>query len=161
MSVKTKIQWADSTLNFWSGCTKVSAGCANCYAEAASFDVLNGRMIHHDVNDRWTKSEKLNWLIVGGESGPNARPCNVEWIRSLVKQGKAAGVATFVKQLGSNPITQSNQETDGWPPLTQFHCEYMGLDGDAPVNVRLCDKKGGDILEWPKDLRVQEWPEGF
>jgi protein gp37 len=33
MSEKTKIQWCDSTLNFWSGCTKVSEGCRNCYAE--------------------------------------------------------------------------------------------------------------------------------
>lgn len=29
----TKIEWADHTINFWWGCTKVSAGCANCYAE--------------------------------------------------------------------------------------------------------------------------------
>jgi protein gp37 len=41
---------------------------------------------------------KLDWVIVGGESGPGARPCNVEWIRSIVEQCKAAGVACFVKQ---------------------------------------------------------------
>ncbi len=34
MSEKTNIAWTDSTINFWSGCTKVSAGCTNCYAEA-------------------------------------------------------------------------------------------------------------------------------
>lgn len=50
----------------------------------------------------WTKEGELHWLIVGGESGPKARPCNVEWIRSLVGQGKAAGVPLFVKQ-GSGP----------------------------------------------------------
>ena len=33
MSEQTKIAWCDSTVNFWSGCTKVSAGCAHCYAE--------------------------------------------------------------------------------------------------------------------------------
>lgn len=32
----TKIEWADHTANFWSGCTKVSPGCANCYAAALS-----------------------------------------------------------------------------------------------------------------------------
>lgn len=36
MSEKTNIAWCDSTLNFWSGCTKVSPGCANCYAETLS-----------------------------------------------------------------------------------------------------------------------------
>lgn len=33
MTEKTKIEWADSTLNYWEGCTKVGPGCDNCYAE--------------------------------------------------------------------------------------------------------------------------------
>lgn len=33
MAERTKIQWADSTWDPWRGCTKVSPGCANCYAE--------------------------------------------------------------------------------------------------------------------------------
>ena len=78
----------------------------------------------------------LDWLIIGGESGTDARPCNVDWIRSLVQQGKAAGVATFVKQLGADPT--------------------YGNDTPIPENLR--DKKGGDPTEWPADLRVQEWP---
>ena len=45
---------------------------------------------------------ELDWLIIGGESGPKARPCNVEWIRSLVRQGQAAGVPVFVKQIHGN-----------------------------------------------------------
>jgi protein gp37 len=45
----------------------------------------------------------LQWLIVGGESGRGARPCNVQWIRDIIEQCKAAGVAVFVKQLGSEP----------------------------------------------------------
>src|SRR5690606_35398519 len=46
-------------------------------------------------------SERLDWVIVGGESGPGARPCDVEWIRSIVRQCREAGTACFVKQLGS------------------------------------------------------------
>lgn len=34
MAETTKIEWADATLNPWWGCTKVSPGCANCYADA-------------------------------------------------------------------------------------------------------------------------------
>ena len=79
----------------------------------------------------------LRWLIIGGESGPNARPCNVDWIRSLVQQGKAAGVATFVKQLGAFPFDDS-----------KFQIQ----------TPELRDKKGGDPAEWAADLRVQEWP---
>ena len=34
MGKNTKISWAHHTQNFWLGCTKISAGCASCYAEA-------------------------------------------------------------------------------------------------------------------------------
>lgn len=36
MSETTKIEWADATVNFWWGCTKVSPGCAHCYADTLS-----------------------------------------------------------------------------------------------------------------------------
>lgn len=45
--------------------------------------------------------EVIDWVIVGGESGSNARPCKVEWVRSLVEQC-ADIIPVFVKQLGSN-----------------------------------------------------------
>jgi protein gp37 len=77
----------------------------------------------------------IDWAILGGESGPKARACDVAWIRSLVRQCRGAGVATFVKQLGRCP-TLSGGETPG-----------------------LRDRKGGDPDEWPEDLRVREFPE--
>ena len=43
----------------------------------------------------------LQWVIVGGESGPGARPMNPDWARSIVVQCKEAGVPVFVKQMGS------------------------------------------------------------
>jgi len=36
MAENSKIQWTDMTFNPWRGCTKISAGCANCYAETMS-----------------------------------------------------------------------------------------------------------------------------
>lgn len=77
------------------------------------------------------------WVITGGESGPRARPCGVNWIRSIVAQCQAAGVPVFVKQLGSNAI-QSSQGR----------------------KIKLRDRKGGDPAEWDEDLRVREWPTG-
>lgn len=44
----------------------------------------------------------IDWVIVGGESGPGARPCDLAWIRGIVGQCKAAGAPVFVKQ-GSGP----------------------------------------------------------
>jgi protein gp37 len=46
MSDKTKIKWADSTWNPWSGCTKVSDGCKNCYAEARDARQLQEKKSH-------------------------------------------------------------------------------------------------------------------
>lgn len=39
------------------------------------------------------------WIVVGCESGPNRRPCKIEWVESIVEQCRAAGVPVFVKQL--------------------------------------------------------------
>ncbi len=45
-----------------------------------------------------THSRLISWVIVGGESGPGARPCDVGWIRDIVGQCRAAGVAFWAKQ---------------------------------------------------------------
>lgn len=40
-----------------------------------------------------------DWVVVGCESGPNRRPCKLEWVESIVDQCRAANVPVFVKQL--------------------------------------------------------------
>jgi protein gp37 len=44
--------------------------------------------------------EGIHWVIVGGESGPGARPMSLDWARDIRKQCDAAGAAFFLKQLG-------------------------------------------------------------
>lgn len=57
----------------------------------------------------------ISWVICGGESGPHARSCQVEWIRSLVSQCKAASVPVFVKQdSGRLPGRQGRIPDDIW-----------------------------------------------
>ncbi len=46
--------------------------------------------------------EYIDWVIIGCESGSKRRPCKIEWVKDLVNQCKAAGVAVFVKQLDIN-----------------------------------------------------------
>lgn len=79
----------------------------------------------------------IHWAIFGGESGAGARPCNVEWIRDGIRQCRAAGVKAFTKQMGSNAF---GPESDKWI-------------------TRMKDTKGGDLAEFPEDLRVREWPQ--
>ncbi len=117
--------------------------------------------------DGMVAAPHLDWVIVGGESGPKARPCDVAWIRSAVQQCKAARVPVFVKQLGAHVITRNDDGWEGdtprsWPMDTRFDEHIHGYREDyqgAPVRVRLRCRKGGDISEWPEDLRVRQWPE--
>ncbi len=44
--------------------------------------------------------EGIHWVIVGGESGPNARPMKLEWVEMILEQCRKAGVAFFFKQWG-------------------------------------------------------------
>lgn len=85
---------------------------------------------------------KIDWVIVGGESGAKARPCHVEWIGGVVEQCQAAGVPCFVKQLGSNSIGGSAPKGG------------VGTHFKMPLK----HPKGGDPAEWPEDLRVREFP---
>lgn len=58
---------------------------------------------------------RLDWTICGGESGPKARPCQVEWIKSLAAQCKASGVSCFIKQdSGRYPGLQGRIPDDLW-----------------------------------------------
>jgi protein gp37 len=92
----------------------------------------------------------LDWVIVGGESGPKARPFHVEWARSIVQQCKAADVACFVKQLGANTHeTKGNAQL--WPDGIPWDPSGHDLH---PLLLRA----GADPSEWPDDLRVRQLP---
>lgn len=82
----------------------------------------------------------IDWVKFGGESGPSARPCDIDWIRSGVRQCAAASVPCFVERLGAKPEVEA--PSGGWM---------------QPVPVR--HPKGGDPSEWPEDLRVRQMPE--
>ena len=100
--------------------------------------------------DQDTLSPKVDWVIVGGESGPKARPCDVSWIRSIRYQCRAAEVPLFIKQLGSCALDPENGLAGA---LLKVPEDAAGL-----VSRRLKDRKGGDISEFPEDLRVREFP---
>jgi protein gp37 len=127
-------------------------------------DALSGRII-----GPMTTVRRINWVIVGGESGHGARFFDLGWARSIVEQCKASGVACFVKQLGSAPMMRRDT-LDGrrsgdhpereWPDGTRFSTMpgHMGTEWQGRW-VRLRDSKGGDPAEWPADLRMQEFPQ--
>jgi len=55
----------------------------------------------------------VDWVIVGGESGPRARPMHPEWVREVRDQCVAQGVAFFFKQWGGARPKSGGRELDG------------------------------------------------
>lgn len=88
-----------------------------------------------EINLAWSMSlsgdygAEIDWVVVGGESGPGARACRPEWIRSMVDQCADADARVFVKQFGAN-----------CPGLEFQHA------------------KGGDPSEWPAGNWPRERP---
>ena len=112
----------------------------NIKAGIAMVDALAGFASWPD--GQLSAPEKIDWLIVGGESGPGARPFDLAWARDTIRQCREAGVACFVKQLGRDPFRRV---------VTQF--------GMSESSLELRDRKGGSMEEWPADLRVREFPD--
>lgn len=86
----------------------------------------------------------LHWVIVGSESGPKARPCELSWIRSIMHQCRAAKVPVFVKQLGSVWAAEHNR----------WICSDL-----LRASMTRSDPKGGNPEAWPESLRVRQFPE--
>ncbi len=81
--------------------------------------------------NRWLPS--INWVVQGGESGPSANEFHVEWAEALISQCKDHKVPYFLKQLGSKVCQKGGQ--------THFEHSH-----------------GGDWDEWPRWLRVRQFP---
>ena len=109
----------------WVGSNVACSSCADTIGSlgASCLDCGEGTYVKGEP------SSDIGWVIVGGESGPGARPFDTEWARTIVRQCRSSRVPVFIKQLGS-VWAKANFATD----------------------------KGGDITEWPEDLRVREWP---
>lgn len=74
---------------------------------------------------------KIQWVILGGESGNDTgkygyRPCQLDWLVSISNQFASQGVAVFVKQMGTHLAKE----------------------------LKLKDRKGGNIEEWPHELEA-------
>jgi protein gp37 len=82
---------------------------------------------------------KLNWIVVGGESGPGARPAHPNWFRTARDQCRAADVPFFFKQWGEWVPAQS-------PGLTLSRT-YIGTMKDGALMLRVGKKRAGHLLD--------------
>lgn len=98
-------------------------------------------------------SAEPDWVVVGGESGPRARPCHVSWITAIAAQCLNAGIPMHIKQLGSCPV-------DELEPTGRFRTHEGRRQMEVTAKrYSISDSKGAVMDDWPPDLRVREWPE--
>lgn len=83
----------------------------------------------------------IDWVIVGGESGPGARPLHPDWVRSIRDQCQAAGVAFFFKQWGEWFPLHSADEADNYPRSTKM------LEVEDMRWMRIRKKAAGRLLD--------------
>jgi len=98
-----------------------------------------------DDGSRWANG--VDWVIVGGESGPNARPMHPDWVRSIQDQCQSTGVPFHFKQWG--------EWVAGDHPAHGTHWQY--IDKEKMAMKRVGKKAAGRLLdgrEW------NEFPEG-
>lgn len=100
------------------------------------------------ATDRRTLLEMVDWLIVGAESGPGARPFDVAWARAAIVAARDADVPCFTKQVGPGVALHTELGRGG-------HVR----DGDRNTHVLVSGRKGNNPAEWPEDIRVREFPE--
>lgn len=97
----------------------------------------------------------IDQVIVGGESGPGARPMHVDWVHELRDQALAAGIPFFFKQWGQwvheshaghiDPMKLERAKTHAWP--------------DGTVSYRVGKKLAGSLLDgrtWKQDATLWE-----
>lgn len=90
---------------------------------------------------------RLRWVVAGGESGRDARACEIEWLQLIVDDCAARSTPCYVKQVGSNPRV-------GHPGMSAAAKPRAGTWPLAGIKHR----RGGNPDEWPESLRVRQFP---
>ena len=130
------ITWPDNLVAMTSVTSDATVGRVRQLRRvAARYRALSVEPLWSDVE---LPLEGIDWVIVGGQSGANSKPFEVEWARRIIAQCREAGASPFVKQLGAAPRVDGN-----------------------PLN--LVDGHGGDWTEenWPADIRIRELPNAW
>jgi len=92
----------------------------------------------------------IGWVIVGGESGPSARPMHPRWVRSIRNECVAAGVPFHFKQWGEWIVSS---HCENHMPLGEMAWPWAGrrddgdIDGDTTMMFRCGKKAAGRVLD--------------
>lgn len=147
LSVEPLLGPVDLTGHLWGR----AVPCAECPKDA---DCGCGMSARGEMSDE----PALHWVIVGGESGPKARPMHPDWVRSLRDQCAAAGMPFLFKQWGEWAPGENVEKRSGVVPsatwfggkwlmgIEDLACEDGHID-DQPDVYRVGKKAAGRLLD--------------
>jgi len=107
--------WADGYSNVWLGTSVEDQRVINRIRELSAVPAVVRFLSVEPLLGpiRRLPLKGIDWIIVGGESGPNARPIKTEWVFDIRRQCRAAGVAFFFKQWGGVNKKKSGRTLSG------------------------------------------------
>ena len=122
--------------NMWHGVTVEGFATINRIDYLQANRCLFGKFVSFEPLLDSVKGVALNgidWVIIGGESGPGARPMHPSWVKEIIEEARKCGCAIFVKQMGAQ-----------W-------ASYADYEGDRT-------RKGDNPEQWPSWAQIQEFP---
>jgi protein gp37 len=114
--LRTKLGFAAKRSNIWWGVSVENRQfgvprIAHLSESGAAVKFLSVEPLIQDIGI--VNLNEINWMIVGGESGPGARPMEADWVRSLRRQCRDSGVKFFFKQWGGVRKHLTGRTLDG------------------------------------------------
>ena len=140
-ALSAELTW---TPNIWMGVTVENSDYTQridhlrqtgAYLKFLSIEPLLGPIPNLDL-------EGIDWVIVGGESGPGARPMRPEWVMDIRNQCRKAGVPFFFKQWGGVRKKKAGRELEGrtWDEMPSFYQKTDGVNKGTPVGREIVRK---------------------
>ena len=114
---------------------------AHLQGAGASVRFLSVEPLLEDVGE--LDLDRIDWMIVGGESGPGARPLKKEWVLNLRDQCQQSDVAFFFKQWGGVRKSKTGRRLDG-----RTYNEYPARAQNPVLPTASCDSARADIQEF-------------
>jgi len=114
--LSTRLNWARNQRHIWWGVSVENRDhglprVRHLQAAPAAVRFLSVEPLIDDVGRLPLRG--IHWVIVGGESGPGARPMRQSWVRNIQRQCRRANVPFFFKQWGGVHKGKAGRELDG------------------------------------------------
>lgn len=150
-------------VQFWPCWLRIGCGFGGDHDPAKTHCFPCGAGKGYDSKRCAWPSQRLDWVICGGESGPHARPMHPDWVRSLRDQCAAAGVPFLFKQWGEWAPYRLHVNGDLGGDLRSGRVQHLHAPGNPDgffcrgdsyverVGKRAAGRKldGREHLEWP------------